>query len=733
MINPTYRFDLSVGGAAAVTVRPVYGSDLSLNWTKESGQQFFRASLSGELKFVRDDFDRIRSAAFDAEFVLQIYISRDLGASWSPYWRGNFYKTDCKFNEDDRNVSVTPSLKDSYTDILNGLDNEYNLVDLLPQAMMIYLDKRPMIQIYTLGESSIGCFMGGMWWETECEPVTSNTDLVSRFHFEKNTGARNVIISNITGNFPATIPKDYTGNAPNSDNDSWAYNNAGYVFRFLSPSSDGVSRWQLLNTEGDPIFEFSSGGHYTAPYTITMKAVEKEPAEGEGGTGNEMPVISGTIDATISDYGVYVRLVTDREYLTTGQRTDAIPADDFVGNNRNYRRAIGINISSLLVYSTNLSSSPTKWGLYRQGQYYAPPSSAYYDEYFPIAKTMWTSRSFWLANGAVLQDYNGIGAQQITMRDAYPIESVISVLLSKVAPGIAHAGTTAYSEFLYGVNPITNIRQYLAMTQKSNVINSGYDAPATSAPITLRDVFDMLRDCFRCYWFIDASNRLRIEHVSYFMRGGAYSGTPGIGVDLAANIETRNGKAWSFCQNSYEYDKPETAGRYQFGWADEQTEIFNGYPIEIISGYVQKDVVEEISVRKFSADVDYILLNPSNVSRDGFVLLSAYYSGGQYLLPYMNFYRGNTSRNVQNAYLPFVYLQRYYMYDLPAKRYMIDGVSGTAVGTERLKRQEVSFPCYGDIDTNRLIKTGLGNGYIEKISINLSSRNAKATLLYDSE
>jgi len=38
-----------------------------------------------------------------------------------------------------------------------------------------------------------------------------------------------------------------------------------------------------------------------------------------------------------------------------------------------------------------------------------------------------------------------------------------------------------------------------------------------------------------------------------------------------------------------------------------------------------------------------------------------------------------------------------------------------------------------DPDMVKLIKTQLGNGTIQKISINLSSRNAKATLKYDTE
>ena len=78
-------------------------------------------------------------------------------------------------------------------------------------------------------------------------------------------------------------------------------------------------------------------------------------------------------------------------------------------------------------------------------------------------------------------------------------------------------------------------------------------------------------------------------------------------------------------------------------------------------------------------------------------------------------------------------MQQYYKWDLPAYSYMIHGVSLTASGVKRLKTQQVTFPARTEPDLQRLVKTALGGGVIRKISINLSSRTATATLDYDTE
>ena len=170
----------------------------------------------------------------------------------------------------------------------------------------------------------------------------------------------------------------------------------------------------------------------------------------------------------------------------------------------------------------------------------------------------------------------------------------------------------------------------LFIVPKSNIITAGYDQPAQKAPVTLKRILDMLRDCFRCYWFVDDQNRFRIEHISFFRNGGTYEqGDPNIGRDLTVEQVTRNGKKWAFGTSQFQFDKPEMAARYQFGWMDDVTQLFDGNPIDIVSKYVNPDNIEQIDVSQFTSDVDYILLNPGEISKDGFVLLSA--KGGEKL------------------------------------------------------------------------------------------------------
>jgi hypothetical protein len=352
---------------------------------------------------------------------------------------------------------------------------------------------------------------------------------------------------------------------------------------------------------------------------------------------------------------------------------------------------------------------------------------------YPIARSQWSEVSWWFAVSQVDWQTEYLWRSEFTLKDAFPLYSVISVLLGKIAPGITHDGTTDYSQFLYGGRPwsIPNFRLFI--TPKSNVITSGYDQPAQNAPITLKRVLDMLRDCYRLYWFIDANNKFRIEHIEYFRRGGTYTGDPIVGTDLTQEVVTRNGKPWAYARKQYKFDKPEMAAWYQFGWMDNETELFNGNPLEIVSKYVNPDKIENIEISQFSADIDYMLLTPADISQDGFALLAPVVSGNDYKLPYFTFTINHVDYELQNAYAAFVYTQLFYRYDMPGRQYKRNGVQETAIGVKKLKTQSIKYPMLYDPDLTKLIKTTLGNGTIQKLTINLSSRNANATLKYDTE
>ena len=323
-----------------------------------------------------------------------------------------------------------------------------------------------------------------------------------------------------------------------------------------------------------------------------------------------------------------------------------------------------------------------------------------------------------------------------TLRDAFPVASCISVLLNQIAPGITHEATAEYSRFLYGGNnPISGLNFRLLVSQKTNIINGEYQQPAQKAPTTLQQFTNMLRDCFKCYWFIE-DGKFKIEHIQYFRNGGSYSGGAILSHDLTKELNLRNGKPWAFNTSEYSFDKVDLPERYQFEWMDDVTAAFEGLPIQVISKYVTPGKVEEINISNFTSDIDMMLLNPGNISSDGFALFAAVppTSGSQWILPFTRQTVNGVEYFLQNGYLAFINLQKpYWMYDLPARRVSINGSEVYAYGIERKKKQTFSFPAIDDPNPMQLIKTYIGNGQVDKLSVNLCSRSIKTTLKYDTE
>ena len=850
-MNPIYKFELTAGNTTQ-RAYPIYKDDLAKDFEKESGQEFFRAKLSGNLTFESDDYMFIVSQAFDTQFVLEIFISTNAGISWASYWRGTFWKTDCEFDADTQTVSVKPTVLDQYNDILAGLDKEYNLIELAPEIVPVKADKRPMIQVYVPGQSVVGCFLSGMWWEQEAEPESDETKLVNAFHFSLN---KSLLIADVSGTTDPELPDILTGVITGSKFDGNTqgvqdFVNGDYTLRYQYQAGGGgsIQAWYIIrNSDSTILWENVWTGVpqlITLPLTVTLTPQN-------GATGN--------VTLYIHETPVYSRFVCDTEEIN-GISTYPIPADDIVENNRNYTRVIGYYFPDTIAFSNRLTETPTQWGLYQPNEYYQQPYSLTSQEFFPVARNAWGRVSIWFTFSAFDWLVEESGRQPFTIRHAYPLWSVLQVLLNKVAPNVVFRANYTCSQFFYpyDTNPITGLDFRLFITPKSNIVTAGYDQPAQKAPITLRNVFDMLRDCFRCYWFVDDSDRLHIEHIQYFRNGGSYDGSPVVGIDLTTQQVPRNGKPWAFGRDQFKFDKPEMAARYQFGWMDDVTQLFDGFPIDVVSKYVNPDNIEQIDVSKFTSDIDYILLNPGEISKDGFVLLAAKYTPGQadtnidlttqslknynispstlnwgtnssykhvriqltagqkirltsnannpariawltnndnatsggtvpyvsgtslisqdanttveytvpgygtvymyiyigasssnpsyrptslvvlgypeeHNLPYVNIQYNNTDHILQNAYVAFCLLQQYYAYDMPAPDYKINGVQMVAQGIKKLKEQTIRFPVLTDPDLVELVKTNLGNGVIEKLSINLSSRNANATLKYDTE
>lgn len=821
----------------AAAVSPTYKDDLAKDYELETNQRFYRPKLSGKISFIRDDFDYINNTDFSATFLFFIQRSDDLGRTWIRDFSGKFMKTDCTFNADDKKIQVQPDVLDEYNDVLAGLEKEYNLIAITPQIDRLLVKKRPLIQIYVPGDSIVSCFLGGTYWEQDANATTDRNALINTYHFALCNLLKEI---NVTGSSTPNVNALYTGRMSVTGTNIFSGNlypnpTNGYYIRAsqqYQPPFWGIITYEIVRSSDNVVlFRYQNASPGNRPFD--NEEFNFTAVSGSGATG--------TPHAEMATYNIYARYLLD---VTTirGLNTYELPADDIVDYNRNYRRAIGYAIDVGYI-SNRYSTDPTEWGIRDDGTYFLPPGSIYGQQFYPIARSTWRYASIWFgyAFGDELLEVDG--RKTYTLRDAFPVGSVIQSLLNQFAPDIIHKETEEYSQFLYsGNNPIVYGQNFrLFVTQKSNILVGDYQQPAQKAPTTLQQFTNMLRDCFQLYWYIE-NGKFKIEHISWFKNGGSYGYNPVIGTDLTQLENIRNGKKWGFATSEWSFDKVDMAERYQFKWMDDVTQAFEGLPIEILSKYVTAGKIEDINLSNFTSDVDMMMLNPGAMSNDGFALFAAvfanaltkddsglypgfggttgtdglttptygvrpectgrtavlsvqaysttgtgtgrvvfYDSGGavistqgnfvangayttinvtipsnatamgftvtgtvtayvyglqtqQYELPFIKRTVNGVDYFLQNGYLSFINLQPgYWTYNLPARSVQINGSSATVYGIERKKKQTLNFPVTTDPNPLQLVKTYIGSGEIDKMSINLCSRMTKTTLKYDTE
>lgn len=723
-----YRF--SINGHR---VNPFYKDDLSKQYEMESNQHFFREKLSGKLSFLGADYKWLDSQDFETEFILLMEESFDGGISWKQYFQGSFMKTDCKWDEDNMKCEVTPDVKDDYNAVLAGLDKEYNLIELAPEIESLTIKKRPMIQIYAPGEKTVSNVIGGSYFEQDVtEPVSDEKQLVQKYFFSEAGRKPRLQVTGGEGYYQG-FNGDYYGNYKGTMKQVEGLG----VFQYFEKSTVYEYEPELVmkRENGYKLFRKALQGEWLFKQSILRKESEPHYKDYKDIPSEfKMDMVAGGISPTPltvykKDMVVYMRYLTDVEKIRD-VNTYPLPDPDIVDNNRNYKRAVGFKID-LFRQGITTQKEPTQWGRAANGEYFVKPGNNYY----PVARTTWNTASYWFYNDGFYTDvFEDDGTKEYILKDSYPVSSCINVLLQKIAPGITHEATPEFSEFFYGThNPITGQKFTLLVTPKTNVLVGEYRTPALKAITTLREFLDMLKNCYRCYWYIE-DKKLKIEHIKYFRDGGTYTGVPEVGTDLTVIENVQNKKKWGYSTSNYEFDKADMPERFQFAWMDEVTDSFDGMPIEIQSKYVTPGRIEDITVKSFTTDIDYMLLNPSAISKDGFALFSADIIDGAYSLPIIEREIAGNRLKMQNGYISWITLQpNYYIYDLPASKALVNGNLYRGLPTSRNKKQRVKFPTVQDINTKKLVKTYLGNGQIEKISVNLSSRMNDVTLRYDTE
>jgi len=712
-MTPEYRIKIN-----GTLVNAVMGDDMAKKIAKQSGEEFFRTSLTGKIALIGSDFDWLYGEGIGEDFVT--VLQRRTGAVWADYARAIFNATDCKWDYDNQRVEISLRPYDVYTDLLDGMAREFNLIKLPAKRERVTFDKRAAIQVYSPGESALGNATAGTYWETACTAEVSPSIITGTHKFALS---KTFFRLNLYGaGAPSAIAGDYVAESLAG---ILVGRNAEYKAElrtqpdYYGPGDDAVYYSIVRALDDEDMFESDYHAEMVSGTSLSFTPVS--------------PDASGSFTGYYSVVEIYTRLVHDNAAVGFVRLTN-----DIAGENLNYTRVspfvIGVDYFAI---TPNASDLPTELGLTQDGMYFVPPpATPYVARWIPVARNQWALSSVWFGIPPSFELAEEGYKAEITQSDFYAVGSVIKALLSEIAPSITHERTATYSEFLYGgsVSPST-YADSLFMTPKSNVLAGQYDRPAQKAPVTLAEVLEMLRALYDCYWFVDSSSRLRIEHISYFKRGGAYTGTPALTADLTALLNPKNGRLWSTGTGRWEFDKSELPEFLNLTYMDAQSEFFEGRPVQVTSPYVSKGATDTRAMNKFTADIDRMLISPSDVSKDGFLVAEARALSGALRIIYRSTaLDGIGTGELQNGGLSWLNLQAdYHLHNLSGRQAIVKGLPVTALGIRRAKKHEVEYPSATDPDPMKLVRTSIGDGSVESIDINLASRMNKITLRYDTE
>ena len=127
----TYRFYITIG-SSQTEVHPLNFLKTSLQDTMDDDVIFYRRKFSGTLRFISDDYDLIymvEQVDPCTELILTIE-QRDSGAAtYHTYWTGYFTTMDGRFDLDNCFFEVTPKPYDSYKDMDENWEDEYNILN----------------------------------------------------------------------------------------------------------------------------------------------------------------------------------------------------------------------------------------------------------------------------------------------------------------------------------------------------------------------------------------------------------------------------------------------------------------------------------------------------------------------------------------------------------------------------------------------------------------------------
>ena len=711
-------------------VHPVFGDDIKINISREENQIFKREKIEGTFKFVGNEFDLIYQCSIFTKFTLEIYREDVFVGS------AGFIRTDCEFNLDDKICSVKLTTKDIYEKILNGYENKYNLVKLAPKRESVTLTKRAILQFYVRGESVVTNVVGGVHYEQSCKEVYGAKDLRDIYHFGGYLPLSYIYINKV---IDATAPSDVFGRY---FIDNSTAGGAGIIYINATNSNYRIqltylaSEWVLILIDSSTNKTLAS-----ANVPNVQSGSQAITFTKSGSSGGDYA--SGIYN---SDGDLYCRVLLPKQFDNSYQRS---MDGDITDYDSNYPYVSGVSLDRFapkMKMVVDKSVTPTEWGIDSEGTYFQYPIlTASQQENgsspIPIGQSHWERMSSWLLSDDDVNDLVDDFDATFILKDSYPIGSAIAVLLKEIDDNISFEDTQDYSMFLYSgamqelySYDFLGCRNALHITPISNIKKTFYEQAAQRGEISLKQIFDMLRNVYNCYWFIDSEKRLRIEHIVYFKNGNSYTSekpTPSIDVTIKKNLPT--GESWGFAQNTVEYETDKCPARYEFKWGDNCTYPFVGEPIDVKDIYLDASRKESVGIENFLADIDYIVSNPSGVSDDLFAVFEVNKSTKKVDILDVRLNDASPKYKIQNPYLSMIVAERfYYPFDLSGWKASAGQYELDVYKTKGIKKQTLSCPLsLAEMRSIGVIRTELGNGTIDKLEAEINTLYAKNTIYYE--
>lgn len=714
-------------------VHPAFGDDIKINISREENQIFKREKIEGTFKFVGNEFDLIYGCSIFTKFTLEIYREDVFVGS------ADFIRTDCEFNLDDKICSVKLTTKDIYEKILNGYDNQYNLVKLAPQRESVTMTKRAVLQFYVRGENVVTNVVGGVHYEQSCKEVYDASDLKDIYHFGGYLPLSYIDINNL---IDATAPLDIYGRY---FIDTSTVGGSAIIYRNERNSN---CRIQLTDLVTGCVLTLIDSTSNTTLASVSIPSTQSGSQDitfvKAGSSGGNYA--SGTFN---SDGDLYCRVLLPKSFDNTYQRSMDSDITDY-DSNYPYVSSVAVDrFAPKMKMVVNKSNTPTEWGIDSNGAYFLYPTLNADQQKkgsspIPIGQSHWERMSSWLLSDDDVNDLVDDFDDTFVLKDSYPIWSAIAVLLNEIDDTITFEGTQDYSMFLYlsGTNlhiysyDFPSHRNALHITPISNIKKTFYEQAAQRGEISLKQILDMLRNVYNCYWFIDSNNRLRIEHIVYFKNGNSYTSekpTPSIDVTIKKNLPT--GESWGFAQNTVEYETDKCPARYEFKWGDKCTYPFVGEPIDVKDIYLDASRKESVGIENFLADIDYIVSNPSGVSDDLFAVFEVNKSTKKVDILDVRLNDASPKYKVQNPYLSMIVAEQYYYpFDLSGWKAYAGKYELDVYKTKGIKKQTLSCPLsLAEMRSIGVIRTELGNGIIDKLDAEINTLYAKNTIYYEED